>query len=213
MLLNLVGNAIKFTDTGEVSIKASLSEGAFHVAVRDTGPGISPADQAKLFQEFQQADNSTTRRKGGTGLGLAISKRIIEMHGGKIWLESAVGQGSTFYFTIPVRVDAKRGTAAADRPHVVTNVLCGSCHNEIAAAMGWLSAVSCDISRQESSISKIPASGISRALLHPELVHGGKCAGMLALERIPGREVGHRPVGGKRRAILAGDPGVELESR
>ena len=105
VLINLVGNAIKFTDAGEVVIKASASDGSFHLSVRDTGPGISAADQAKLFQEFQQADNAITRKKGGTGLGLAISKRIVEMHGGKIWLESQVGQGSTFSFTVPVRVE------------------------------------------------------------------------------------------------------------
>jgi signal transduction histidine kinase/putative methionine-R-sulfoxide reductase with GAF domain len=105
VLLNLVGNAIKFTDAGEVVIKASQTDGSFNVAVCDTGPGISAADQAKLFQEFQQADNSITRKKGGTGLGLAISKRIVEMHGGKIWLESTVGRGSTFFFTVPVTAE------------------------------------------------------------------------------------------------------------
>src|SRR5262249_25743110 len=105
VLINLVGNAIKFTDAGEIAIRAEANNGAFHVSVRDTGPGISPADQAKLFQEFQQADNAITRKKGGTGLGLAISKRIIEMHGGRIWVESQVGQGSTFAFTLPVVVE------------------------------------------------------------------------------------------------------------
>jgi len=105
VLINLVGNAIKFTDTGEVVITGGTTDGSFHLSVRDTGPGISAADQAKLFQEFQQADNAITRKKGGTGLGLAISKRIIEMHGGKIWVESQVGQGSTFSFTLPVVVD------------------------------------------------------------------------------------------------------------
>jgi signal transduction histidine kinase len=105
VLINLVGNAIKFTDAGEVAIKAEANDGAFYVSVRDTGPGISAADQAKLFQEFQQADNAITKKKGGTGLGLAISKRIIEMHGGKIWVESEVGQGSTFAFTLPVVVE------------------------------------------------------------------------------------------------------------
>jgi signal transduction histidine kinase len=104
VLLNLVGNAIKFTDVGEVVIKARASNGLFDLSVRDTGPGISAADQTKLFQEFQQADNSVTRKKGGTGLGLAISKRIIEMHGGKIWVESIVGQGSTFFVTLPIQV-------------------------------------------------------------------------------------------------------------
>src|SRR5213082_1141566 len=111
VLLNLVGNAIKFTDSGEVSIKGSSANGSFTVAVHDTGPGISEADQAKLFQEFQQADNSMTRKKGGTGLGLAISKRIIEMHGGKIWVESVVGEGSTFSFTMPVKVEQQAKSA------------------------------------------------------------------------------------------------------
>jgi signal transduction histidine kinase len=105
VLINLVGNAIKFTDAGEVAIKAEANNGSFHVSVRDTGPGISAADQTKLFQEFQQADNAITRKKGGTGLGLAISKRIIEMHGGKIWVESQAGQGSTFAFTLSITVE------------------------------------------------------------------------------------------------------------
>src|SRR5207253_11412987 len=103
--------AIKFTDEGEVAIKASTANGSFEVAVHDTGPGISAADQAKLFQEFQQADNSITRKMGGTGLGLAISKRIIEMHGGKIWVESVVGHGSTFSFTLPVSVEQRARSA------------------------------------------------------------------------------------------------------
>jgi GAF domain-containing protein len=111
VLINLVGNAIKFTDAGEVAIRAETNNGSFHVSVRDTGPGISAADQAKLFQEFQQADNAITRKKGGTGLGLAISKRIIEMHGGKIWVESQPGQGSTFAFTLPVIVERQAETA------------------------------------------------------------------------------------------------------
>jgi GAF domain-containing protein len=105
VLINLVGNAIKFTDVGEVVITAGATDGSFHLSVRDTGPGISAADQAKLFQEFQQADNAITRKKGGTGLGLAISKRIVEMHGGKIWVESQLGQGSTFSLTLPVVVE------------------------------------------------------------------------------------------------------------
>jgi signal transduction histidine kinase len=111
VLLNLVGNAIKFTDVGEVAIEASVTDGAFNIAVRDSGPGISAADQAKLFQEFQQADNSITKKKGGTGLGLAITKRIIEMHGGKIWIDSTVNHGSTFAFTLPVHVMQQAGAS------------------------------------------------------------------------------------------------------
>jgi signal transduction histidine kinase len=101
-LLNLAGNAIKFTDAGEVEISASAQNGSFTIAVRDSGPGINIADQSKIFEEFQQGDSSSTRKKGGTGLGLTITKRIVEMHGGRIWIESAPGCGSTFFFTLPV---------------------------------------------------------------------------------------------------------------
>src|SRR5439155_7948777 len=97
VLLNLAGNAIKFTDTGEVSIEARVADGAFLVSVADTGPGISEADQQKVFEEFQQADSSSTRTKGGSGLGLSISRRIVELHGGRLWVESLPGEGSTFY--------------------------------------------------------------------------------------------------------------------
>jgi len=105
VLLNLVGNAIKFTDTGEVAMKASAANGSYTVAVRDTGPGIAEADQAKIFEEFQQSESTHTKAKGGTGLGLAIAKRIVEMHGGRLWVESTLGNGSTFFFTIPLRVE------------------------------------------------------------------------------------------------------------
>jgi signal transduction histidine kinase len=108
VLLNLVGNAIKFTEVGEVRVGVSATDGAFRVAVSDTGPGIALADQAKIFEEFQQVDSSSTRKKGGTGLGLSIARRIIEMHGGRIWVESSPGRGSTFCFTLPVRVERHR---------------------------------------------------------------------------------------------------------
>jgi signal transduction histidine kinase/HAMP domain-containing protein len=105
VLLNLVGNAIKFTEEGEVRVQAAVSDSGFVVSVADTGPGIAEADQQKIFEEFQQADGSSTRKKGGTGLGLSIAKRIIELHGGRIWVESRPGAGSIFRFTVPVRVE------------------------------------------------------------------------------------------------------------
>ena len=111
VLLNLVGNAIKFTDTGEVAMKASAANGSYTIAVADTGPGIAEADQAKIFEEFQQSDSTHTKAKGGTGLGLAIAKQIVEMHGGRLWVESTLGTGSTFFFTIPLRVKHQAGKA------------------------------------------------------------------------------------------------------
>ena len=108
VLLNLLGNAIKFTDEGEVRVEVIESDETFSVSVTDTGPGISEADQKIIFDEFQQTDGSSTREKGGSGLGLSIVKKIVEMHGGRIGVKSDVGKGSTFRFTLPVRVDRQR---------------------------------------------------------------------------------------------------------
>ena len=119
VLVNLVGNAVKFTEHGEVVVSASscsLANGRYelNIAVRDTGIGIPPDRTALLFDAFTQVDASTTRRYGGTGLGLAICKRLTEMMGGRIWVESEPGQGSTFYFTIEVDKDPYGATSPAN---------------------------------------------------------------------------------------------------
>ncbi len=106
VLVNLLGNAVKFTPQGEVRVELSarpLGEGRFeaHFAVVDTGIGIPAREMDRLFVAFQQLDGSLVRQQGGSGLGLAISRRLTELMGGRIWVESAVGQGSTFHFTIP----------------------------------------------------------------------------------------------------------------
>ena len=108
VFLNLVGNAIKFTEAGEVRVEATASDDTFVISVSDTGPGLSEADQQMIFEEFHQVDGSSTRKKGGTGLGLSIARRIVEMHGGRIWVESTEGKGSTFWFTLPVRVERQK---------------------------------------------------------------------------------------------------------
>jgi signal transduction histidine kinase len=103
VLLNLLSNAIKFTtDGGRITLRAGPEDaGRVRIAVTDTGIGIAPADQHRLFQEFVQLDASPSRRYEGTGLGLALSKRLVELHGGAIGVESQLGQGSTFWFTVP----------------------------------------------------------------------------------------------------------------
>jgi signal transduction histidine kinase len=111
VLMNLVSNAIKFTEAGSVSIRAKVQDGSFFVAVSDTGVGIAPEDRERIFEEFQQVDTSSTRKKGGTGLGLAIAKRIVELHGGRIWVDSIPGQGSTFAFTLPLQVSEREKAA------------------------------------------------------------------------------------------------------
>jgi len=111
VLLNLVSNAIKFTDAGSVSVRARLDGGSLLVAVSDTGVGIAAQDQERIFGEFQQVDSSSTRKKGGTGLGLAIARRIVELHGGRVWVDSRPGRGSTFSFTLPLASQGQMVTA------------------------------------------------------------------------------------------------------
>lgn len=102
VLLNLLSNAGRFTEQGGVHIQVEQSGGEVVVRVRDTGPGIAEGDIPKLFQPFQQLDHSLSRRNDGTGLGLTLSKRFVELHGGRMWLESRPGSGSTFIFTLPI---------------------------------------------------------------------------------------------------------------
>jgi signal transduction histidine kinase len=110
VLLNLVGNAIKFTDAGEITIAAGVRNGHFAVSVTDTGPGIPLDQQDRIFDQFHQVDSSITKAKGGTGLGLAIAKQIVEMHGGRIWVVSTPGKGSTFQMQLPTRAQFHKKT-------------------------------------------------------------------------------------------------------
>jgi len=114
VVVNLVGNAIKFTDRGEVVLRVQPEsqldgEVRLHFSVTDTGIGIPPEKRKLIFEAFSQADNSTTRRYGGTGLGLAISQQLVELMGGRIWVESYAGQGSTFHFTATFEVQTPAG--------------------------------------------------------------------------------------------------------
>ena len=111
VLLNIVGNAIKFTDAGSVEVHAKASDDHFIIAVQDTGPGVPPADRGRIFEDFQQIDNSITRQKGGTGLGLSIARRLVDVHGGHIDLQSTLGVGSVFTIFLPIRATDRRQAA------------------------------------------------------------------------------------------------------
>jgi signal transduction histidine kinase len=102
VLLNLLSNAVKFTpDGGTIAVRARRSDGEVLVSVRDTGIGIAPEDQVTVFEEFQQVGKASDRSREGTGLGLTLAKRFVELHGGRIWVESEVGKGTTFTFVLP----------------------------------------------------------------------------------------------------------------
>lgn len=149
VIINLVGNAIKFTETGEVVVTLSVQaqpEGRDEllVAVRDTGIGVAQDKQRAIFDAFSQADVSTTRRFGGTGLGLAICAKLVQLMGGRIWLESVEGLGSTFFFAITLRVDmtstvvSQAGAGYQGRLMLLEdNPVAGACLAELVERLGF----------------------------------------------------------------------------
>jgi signal transduction histidine kinase len=113
ILLNLLSNAVKFTrEGGRVGLTATAADDVITIAVSDTGIGIAPEDQAAIFEEFRQVGREDARKQEGTGLGLTLARKFVELHGGRIWVRSQVGQGSTFSFTLPARPD---GGSASDQ--------------------------------------------------------------------------------------------------
>ncbi|NTV68672.1 MAG: response regulator [Azonexaceae bacterium] len=124
VLVNLVGNAIKFTNDGEIALRTELFQlqdrhAIIHFAVRDTGIGIAPDKQDLIFDAFSQEDTSTTRKYGGTGLGLSICRRLVELMGGRIWLHSAVGEGSTFHFSVQLELSEQAVSTQASPANLV----------------------------------------------------------------------------------------------
>ena len=106
-LVNLAGNSLKFTKAGKVEVAVAHKDGVLTYRITDTGIGIPPDKIATLFTEFKQTDATIATEYGGSGLGLSITKKFVEMHGGRIWVESELGKGSTFSFELPLRVDER----------------------------------------------------------------------------------------------------------
>lgn len=119
VVINLISNAVKFTPAGDVTLSLRRVDGEVRVSVRDTGVGIAPQDHAAVFEQFQQVGDTLTEKPQGTGLGLPICKQIVEHHGGRLWLESAIGAGATFTFSLPaLAADDARDAGGAARPSV-----------------------------------------------------------------------------------------------
>ena len=116
VIINLLSNAGRFTHAGGVTVGLRESGSYLEIRIADTGPGIPLEDQKRIFEPFQQLDNSIRRQYGGSGLGLTISKQFIEMHGGKMWLESQPGQGTTFFFSLPLAMDLREEKSPAHQP-------------------------------------------------------------------------------------------------
>jgi signal transduction histidine kinase/DNA-binding NarL/FixJ family response regulator len=179
VLVNLIGNALKFTGEGEVSISADVdAKGDLRFEVRDTGPGISEGGQASLFQMFNQVDGQASGKSGGTGLGLAISKRLIDLMGGRIGVESVMSQGSTFWFTLPLRpgMAGAKGMPAVNSvsPGVVSQSVTASPQNPAVSGLRILVA-------DDNPVNQQVAAGMLRRGGHMVDIVGD---GAMALEAV-----------------------------
>ncbi|TFH62053.1 MAG: response regulator, partial [Gemmatimonadales bacterium] len=133
VLLNLVGNAIKFSPEGTITLRTSGGDGMVRVEVADTGPGIEKGDLERIWTPFVQAEEPDTRKTGGTGLGLAISKQLVELHGGRIWVESEKGKGSSFIFELPI--EARVTGIVRERPGAPESPIPAQAESELTAAL------------------------------------------------------------------------------
>ena len=127
VVINLISNAVKFTDSGSIICSAHKRDDDLVVSVTDSGIGIAPADQPKVFEKFKQVGDTLTDKPKGTGLGLPICKEIVEYHGGHIWVESEPGKGSTFSFTLPIAGSPRSLNFAAPAAPSISNPSFGNC--------------------------------------------------------------------------------------
>jgi PAS domain S-box-containing protein len=195
VLLNLAGNAVKFTESGGVAVVAEpgIWPAEVTIQVRDTGVGIAPDAQARIFEEFEQADGGSTRRHGGTGLGLAISQRIVERMGGRITVESAPGAGSTFAFTVALPAAAQ--SAAPERPRLdAAAVMIVAPQASVAAALvarrlaEW-GARCCVVSDVEVALALLPERAWAAVMVDRALGRDGAQAIAGASARSAGRRI------------------------
>jgi signal transduction histidine kinase len=195
VLLNLISNALKFTERGSVSVQIRPAlEGGIEVVVTDTGIGMTPEQQGKLFQAFTQAESSTTRRFGGTGLGLSICRQLVEMMGGTIWVQSRVGEGSAFHATLPLAAatppresNAAPLAVSLEGRHVL---VVDDNHVNQAVARAILEAAGARISTADDGIDaldKLRLGGFDLVLMD---VHMPRMDGVEALGRIRAGDAG-----------------------
>ena len=184
VVINLISNAVKFTDDGSVICSAKLHEGVLIVSVKDSGIGIAPADQSKVFEKFKQVGDTLTDKPKGTGLGLPICKEIVEYHGGRIWVESEPGQGSTFSFSIPAIGDAAQLELLPARRTVDIEALVRQLREKVATHQSRDKSVL--VVDDDSNIRSLLQQELTEAGYIVRLAEDGRKALALIREEIPG---------------------------